>query len=93
MHTLVHSDAEKDIYCVQVTVVRNEKVNSGSMQFTHPRYITFGQLVMFTDAPVECLDGMLVFKRGQDAELERIIDHLPYGKEHPEETILFEEPE
>ena len=89
-HTLIYSDAQKDIYSVQVTVERNEKIQSGSMQFVHPRYITFGQVVIFTDVPIECSSEILVFSRGQEIELERLFDHIKSEKMCPKNTTLFE---
>ena len=93
MHTLIHSDDQKDIYCVQVTVERKETVQSGSMQFTHPRYITFGQVVIFTEHPIECSSEILTFRRGQESELERLFDHIKSEKECPQNTTLFAQEE
>lgn len=90
-HTLVYSDEQKDIYSVQVTVERMETVQSGSMQFSHPRYITFGQIVIFTDLPIEESSGMLIFKRGQEPELEQLISHISHEKERPSDGLFFDD--
>lgn len=87
------SDQEKTIYSARVTVARTEKVDSGSMMFHHPRYITFGQMVVFTDSPVEeDQGGALFFKKSEEEEvLKNIGQYIQHGKEKPENSEIIEE--
>ena len=93
-HTLIYSDDTKDIYSVSVTVKRMETIQSGSMQFEHPRYLTFGQIVIFSDSePTGEKSGAIFFKRGSESELERIEDYIPYEKIMPKDSIIIEDVE
>ena len=90
---MILSDAEKDIYSVRVTIVRHEQVDSGSMRFHHPRYITLGQTVIFTDKPIEGdQGGALVFPRvNADEVLKNLHEHIVSEKEKPYDSIIIEE--
>lgn len=91
--TVIIQDDEKTIYCVPITVARLERVDSGSMMFNHLRYLTFGQMVVFTDKEVpHDQGGALVFKRGDEEKiLKEIANHIPHEKEKPENSILIEQ--
>ncbi len=87
------SDDEKSIYSVRVTVARSERIDSGSMMFNHPRYITFGQMVVFTDKEVpddQC--GALFFKRSEEDEvLKNIHGYIVSAKDRPVDSVIIEE--
>ena len=91
-HTLIYSDDTKDIYSVSVTVRRMETIQSGSMQFEHPRYLTFGQIVIFSDSePTGEKSGALFFERGEEDVLSRIDDYVPYEKIEPSDSLVIGE--
>lgn len=93
---IILSDADKTICSVRIAVERTEKIDSGSMMFHHPRYITFGQTVVFCNTEVigdQC--GALIFQvsGGEEAAqiIENIQEYIPFGKETPEESIIIEQ--
>lgn len=90
--TIIIQDDEKTIYSVPITVARLERVDSGSMTFQHLRYLTFGQMVVFTDKDVpQDQGGALFFKKGTEKEIfANLIEHIPHEKESPDGTILIE---
>lgn len=91
---VIYEDAEKIFCSVRVTIARNETINSGSMQFTHPRYYTFGQLVIFTDKELaDDQSGALVFKAETPDEAKEIIanlaNYITPEKETPDDSIII----
>ncbi len=93
---VIYADEEKIFCSVRITVVRNEQINSGSMMFNHPRYITFGQLVVFSDKEVENdQGGALFFKMTTPEEvkdiIENITDYIPHEKEQPNDAAIIGE--
>lgn len=89
---VIYDDGEKIFCSIRITVMRMEKVNSGSMIFDHPRYLTFGQLIVFTDQEVECNQcGALFFKKEDALDvINNIADYIPREKEAPENSVLME---
>lgn len=90
---IIFQDEHQTIHSVPVTVARTEKVNSGSMLFHHPRYLTFGQTVVFTDEAFPAnLGAALYFPKGnEEAILESIANHIEHEVQWPDGTILIEE--
>ncbi len=93
---VIVSDDEKTICSVRVSVARTERVDSGSMTFHHPRYITFGQTVVFTKNEVDADQaGALVFRAttGEEAAafIRNIHEYIPHGKDKPEDSEIIEE--
>jgi len=93
---VIYDDGEKIFCSVRITVVRNEQINSGSMMFTHPRYITFGQMVVFCNSEVEQDQGGALFFKAETAEeaksiIENIIDYIPHEKEQPDDSAIIGE--
>ncbi len=91
---VIVDDEQKTVCSVKVTVVRNEQVNSGSMMFHHPRYITLGQTVVFSDTEAAEICGALFFKASPDEAVEiikNLQDHIPHEKEEPEHSIIIKE--
>lgn len=88
---VIYEDDDKIFCSVRVTVMRMEKINSGSMMFDHARYLTFGQLVVFSDKEVErdqC--GALFFKKEDALDVvNNIADYIPREKEAPEDCALI----
>jgi hypothetical protein len=87
-------DSWKTICSVRVTVERTEKIDSGSMMFHHPRYITFGQMIVFTKEPHEIDQGGALFfsvSNGEEAVeiINNIIDSFEHEKEQPDHSILI----
>lgn len=81
---------------MRVTVKRIEKIESGSMVFDHARYLTFGQLVVFTETEVaQDQGGALFFKAetGDEAKsiIENLADYIQREKEAPEDCLLIGE--
>lgn len=93
---VIYADQEKTFCSVKITVKRMELIDSGSMQFTHPRYITFGQLVIFTNVALDPdQSGALFFKvnNGEEAKdiIENIADYIPREKDEPDDCVLIGE--
>ncbi len=93
---VILSDEEKTICSVKITVARTERIDSGSMMFHHPRYITFGQTVVFTDKDVaEDQSGALFFKVSSELEALDIIDNIgnyvEHSKDKPNDSAIIEE--
>ena len=90
---VIYDDGEKIFCSVRVTVMRIEKVNSGSMMFDHARYLTFGQLVVFTDKEVETNQcGALFFKKEDALDvINNITDYISREKEPPDDCVLIGE--
>lgn len=91
---VIYVDDAKILCSARVTIMRNETINSGSMQFTHPRYHTFGQFVIFTSAAIaEDQAGALVFNPETPEEAKEIIENLAEyitrEKEPPDDSILI----
>lgn len=89
---VIYSDAEKVFCSVRMTIKRDEQINSGSMQFTHPRYYTFGQLVVFTDQEInQDQAGALFFKAetGEEAAeiIGRITNYIMPEKAVPDDSV------
>lgn len=94
---VIVSDDVKTICSVRVAVVRNEKIESGTMMFHHPRYLVFGQTVVFSAQEINNDQaGALFFKVASDEEalsiIENIHQHIPHEKDKPEDSIIIEEP-
>lgn len=90
---VIYEDGEKIFCSVRVTIRRMEKINSGSMMFEHPRYLTCGQLVVFTDKEVERNQCGALFFRKEDAldVINNITDYIPHEKEAPDDCALIGE--
>jgi hypothetical protein len=90
---VIYEDADKIFCSVRVTVKRMEKISSGSMMFDHARYLTLGQLVVFTDKEVEHDQGGALFFKMEDAidVVNNIADYITKEKEAPEDCILIGE--
>ena len=88
---VIYEDGEKIFCSVRVTVSRMEKINSGSMQFDHARYLTFGQLIVFTDKQVEHDQGGALFFKIDEAldVVNNIADYIPHEKDPPDDCILI----
>ncbi len=88
---VIYADEEKIFCSVRVTVKRDEQINSGSMMFTHPRYITFGQLVVISDKDVGQDQAGALFLKTEDAleALNNIADYVPREKEEPDNCIVI----
>ena len=93
---VILSDNSKTICSVRITVARTEKVESGSMMFHHPRYITFGQTVVFSAQEVDKdQGGALFFNPASDEEalsiIQNINEYIPHGKDKPVDSEIIEE--
>lgn len=93
---VIVSDEHKTICSVQICVERMERIDSGSMQFHLPRYITFGQTVVFTDIAIsDDQSGALFFKVDSDEEaasiIDNIVDYLPCTKSKTDHSIVMEQ--
>ncbi len=93
---VILSDDAKTICSVRITVVRTEKVDSGTMQFHHPRYLTFGQMVVFSNQDVDSEQaGALFFKVDSGEMAVNIINnihlYIPHDKDKPEDSFIIEE--
>lgn len=93
---VIYSDGEKIFCSVRVTVMRIEKITSGSMMFDHARYYTFGQMVVFSDKDVDQDQGGALFFKAETAEeardiVENITDYIAPEKEVPDNCSLIGE--
>ncbi len=93
---VIYADETKIFCSVRVTISRLENIRSGSMQFDHPRYYTFGQMVVFSNQEVaEDQCGALFFHTETPEEAKEIIenigDYIQTEKEAPDNSILIKE--
>ena len=91
---VIVSDEHKTICSVKITVERNEQVDSGAMRFSHPRYLTFGQTVVFCDSDITGdQSGALFFKTSDGSEavaiVDGILDHIHHEKDAPSNSFVI----
>lgn len=93
--------AGDDLLCsVKMSIERRELIRSGSMQFNHLRYHTFGQMVWIkireqSEAPFYDPSGAIHFtvKTAEEAAeyIKNIQSHVPHDIEEPQDTVLIKE--
>ncbi len=93
---VILSDEQKTICSVSITIERMETINSGSMVFSHARYLTFGQLVVFSGKDVtDDQAGALFFNVTTPEEVMDVIENIetfiPHEKTAPEDSIIIKE--
>lgn len=91
---IILADEGKIICSVKISVKRMEDIVSGSMMFSHARYITFGQTVVFTDKTItDDQSGALFFNPKDEEEaiaiISSIADRIPHEKEQPKNCEIL----